>query len=132
MPEMVNFNKARAEHFLDCLANGKDIKSPEGGWSRFEMLNLAGACLFGVKSQGPVTHDGVEWSDIHGERREAIEESFEADIHGAIEFAGLLTQRVRDGEYDQHCDRECKAITWIEGDERKIRPVEGFREGVFD
>ena len=132
MPEMVNFNKARAEHFLDCLANGKDIKAPEGGWSRFEMVNLAGACFFGVMSQGPIAHPGVDWTDIHGERREAIEENFFVDIHGAIEFANVLMQQVRDDEYDQHCEPECKAITWMGGEEWKMRPIEGFRKGAFD
>lgn len=104
----VNFKKERAEYFVDCLDKGLAI-SPDpdqGGWTKNEMVQLAGACFFVLMSQGPISDVMAELSGFgrpekkHPEHVEAEEELLLNDIHAAIEFAANLSMLAHDGGYD--------------------------------
>jgi hypothetical protein len=109
----IKFDKDRAQHYLDCLAQGKDIKAPAGGWTGNDMLALAGACHFGAMSQGPQSF----W--------------FFIDLGAAIEFYSQLTMLVQDEEYDNSFRPEAFALVskTIEGEVHQyMKPVKGFLE----
>ncbi len=126
MPEGLKFVKADAEYFLDCLKEQKPIESPDGQWRRYNMLALAGALRAVIFASGPVSHEGVDWTDVHPERKEAIYETFGDDLNAAIEFCSNLTLQVLHDEYPH--DPETKAIVWVEDGERRIQQLEGFKE----
>ena len=126
----INFDKATAEHFVSCLADGGPI-AHSGPWTADDMLTLAGACFFGVMSQGPFLQKvaqmmGKEVPEQHPEHAEASEEQFLADIHGAVEFLAELTMRVRDGEFDERYTSPVRAL--LDGASHSIQPIEGFRQ----
>src|SRR5262245_43897158 len=87
---MIGVSSDKAEHFLECLNNGKPILRPQNpaGWTVFDMLALAGACFFASLSHGPPHFEGTDWTKAPGERREAIKQDYLAQFHGAIEFLG--------------------------------------------
>lgn len=125
----INFDKATAEHFVTCLAEGGPI-AHEGPWTADDMLTLAGACFFGVMSQGPMLEKiaklmGKEIPQRHMEHAEASEEQFLADIHGAIGFIGELAMHVHDGEFDKHYEPRVRAL--LDGTSLSVHPIEGFR-----
>ena len=129
MPIMVQFNKARAQYLLQCLAAGTPIQPAHEGWTGNDMLALAGACFFGASSQGPASF----WCrdipvDLHPEYQEAEEETFFNDLHAAVEFYGHLARLVEDGVYDDGHDQEVKVVVTQEGDvERTVRPISGMK-----
>ena len=129
MAIMVRFNKARAQHLLQCLASGTPIQPESGGWTGNDMVALAGACFFGALSQGPASFWSHEIPEhLHAEYREAEEEVFFNDLHAAVEFYGHLTQLVQDGSYDSGFDPEVKALVTQEGDIHKtVQPISGIR-----
>jgi hypothetical protein len=137
----VHFSKAFAEKVNDAVNQGKPIPLPEGGqWTQNDMLTLAGLLYAAVYSGGPHKQqiEGVTASDVkkmHSERREAIEDTWFQDIHDGIEFVSMLAFKVFDGEYDDDCEPELKAIiaTNAKG-QKKVQLVEGFKksEGAGD
>lgn len=100
MAQPVNFCREKAEYLLKCIQDGLDLKCPPGGWSKDEMLAVAGAMYFACMSQGPLLHEGVEVTTLSGERQEALWATLVADLHAAIETYGRLTMRVCDDQYD--------------------------------
>jgi hypothetical protein len=50
----VKFDKGKVEGWLRAVGQGGDIRGPEGGWGVYDMLGLAGVCLAGVMSNGPI------------------------------------------------------------------------------
>jgi hypothetical protein len=128
----IKFDKDRAQHYLDCLAQGKDIKAPAGGWTGNDMLALAGACHFGAMSQGPQSFWLKEIpADLHAEHAEQKEEQFFIDLGAAIEFYSQLTMLVQDEEYDNSFRPEAFALVskTIEGEVHQyMKPVKGFLE----
>lgn len=125
---VINFNKERGQHFVDCLANGKPIKNPEGGWSGNDMAALAGVCFAAVLSQGPGQGaQDIDMSELPKEHREFTEEQFFRDIHAGIEFYSQLAMAIRDEEYDSRFEANVKAIVVDTGDEKKLFPFEGFK-----
>lgn len=126
---MVKFNKARAQHLLQCLASGSSIAPEQEGWSGQDMLALAGACFFGAMSQGPASF----WSrdipkNLHPEYREAEEASFFNDLHAAVEFNAKLMMLVQDGAYDDGYEPHVKALVTQAGGVRKsMQPISGIK-----
>jgi hypothetical protein len=94
------FDPKRAAELVSCLKEGKAILAPDGGWSQFEMLQTAGACLFGATTHKPPLFGNRAIEDLHPERRELLWQRFRGDLHGAIEFIALCTEEVCDGRYD--------------------------------
>ncbi len=125
----INFKKQRIARLLDCLELGKPIEpSNEGGWTVNDMLILAGACLFGVASHGPVLVPGADTSSQSSERREFIEEQFMGDVRGALDFYGHVAMMLQDGDYDSHFGLEASgAIEFRDGEPTLIMPVHGFK-----
>jgi len=128
MAIIVQFNKARAQYLLQCLAAGTPIQPANEGWTGNDMLALAGACFFGALSQGPASfwcRDIPE--NLHPEYQEAEEGVFFNDLHAAVEFYGHLTRLVKDGDYDYGHDPEVKALVTQEGDVQKsVQPISGI------
>jgi hypothetical protein len=90
---MINFrfDKATAQRLLDALANGNRIAPTSAdGWTRDEMLMLAGVLFHGAMSHGPLVVPGEDASD----------QEFFQDLNDAIEFYSKLTMLVADDEYD--------------------------------
>lgn len=133
----VNFRKARAEYFLDCLSNGKPITydGEQGGWTVNEMAGLAGACFFVIMSHGPLLRGAA--AEMQGrtlessntaEHAEADDELISSDLHAAIEWIGNLTMLVWDGKYDEAFEELVICGATQEGDtEKRIAPIEGFK-----
>ena len=126
---MVKFNKARAQHLLNCLAAGTPIEPEHEGWNGNDMLVLAGACFFGALSEGP---ESFWCPDIpktqHPEYREAEEASFSNHLHAAVQCYGHLTMLVLDRAYDEGYEANVKALVAQEGDVHKtVRPISGIK-----
>ena len=136
----VNFKKARAEYFLDCLENGKAMTydSEQGGWTISEMIGLAGACYFVIATHGPLWRKTIleaegkilELSDVP-EHAEADNELVLNDIRAALEWVAQLTQLVYDGGYDEPFEDsiKCGVSQDIQRDvERTVIPIQGFKQ----
>ena len=124
MPIGVSFQKSRAGYFVDCLANGNPIDVVA---TVDDMLAFAGACFFAVMSHGPALKQGVEWSKVPSEHREAEELHFFEEILAAIEYCGQLSMHIHDGEYDDMYEPHVRAIVCTNGEKKKLIPVQGFR-----
>jgi hypothetical protein len=97
----VRFDKATAERFLDSLVNDRPIELPSrAGWTRDDVLALAGACFFAALSHGPPGYNIADLDKLPKERREAIEEAFRNDLFAAVEVYSRLARLVMDREYD--------------------------------
>ena len=125
----IDFDKCRAEYILECLDTGKPVAPRELGWNRYTMLEVAGACFFGLLSQGPVSLGGefVEPDDWHPEHKEASNAQLFRDIHAAIEFYGNLMMAVKDDQYDERNEPICKALVSDDGEKKLLHPIEGFK-----
>ena len=125
----VKFDKSRAVYYLDCLANGRPVEPTAGGWTGNEMLALAGACFFGAMSQGPQSFWLKEIPEtLHPEHRELVEQTFDNDLHAAIEFYSHLTTQVADDQYDSAYAPQVVALVSQEGDLKKnLVPIKGIK-----
>jgi hypothetical protein len=124
------FEKATALSFAKSLAEGLPLQH-EGPWSSNDMLTLAGACFFGVFSQGPTIDKiakqlGQEAPERNPEQAGASQHEFIADIHGAIGFISELVMRVYDGDYDEDYEPTVHAI--VNGAEHTVAPMKGFKD----
>ena len=50
----ITFHKDKAEEWSDALAHSMDMRFPDGGWGVYDMLTLAGVCMMGVMTHGPI------------------------------------------------------------------------------
>ena len=130
MPLPLHFEKKIAESFLDSLANNKPLECPEGGWSKNAMLAAAGACHFVTMSQGPILHLDADYSTLSGERKEAIQARFFAELDTAIGVYSHLTMLVRDGDYDGRFDSVHEAIVSVEDGAKTVTPTKGLRRSA--
>ncbi len=123
----INFDKAKAERFLEGLSKGKPISDVQ---SVDDILALAGACFFMAMSQGPALHEAVDWSRINsGEPpTEQSEDTFIQDIHAAIEYYAQLMLLVAGGEYDENFDARHRAIVMLEKGKKTVVPIEGMHD----
>jgi len=131
----LNFNKKRAEYYLQCLGEGKPIEPEQTAWTVNEMVGLAGACFFGLLSHGPLLRKAA--ADMQGkklepseatEHQEADDELVFNDLRGAIEFVGYLTMLVNDQEYDDNYEKLVRCGVTQEGQvTRKVGPIEGYK-----
>ena len=93
------------------------------------MLSLAGACFFGALSQGPSSF-GLRQirTELHPELREAVEETFDHDLHAAIGLYGHLTMLVADSRFDDGYAPHVVALVSQEGDlKQSLVPVKGVK-----
>jgi hypothetical protein len=97
---LVDFKKERQEEILAAIQSGSPIPAPPSGWTRYEMLQVAGAMYAGLWSHGPVNSDLQTFSSLPFEHREASEETLTQDVHDSIEFSGHLTFHVINSNYD--------------------------------
>jgi len=126
----VTFDKDKAEEWSDALAHSMDMRCPDGGWGVYDMLTLAGVCMMGVMSHGPIRYqlDKEHYDQLPSEHREASEETFEKDLFAAIAFCAQLAFAIRDAEYDAQFQQVVKALVYLDGDEKKARPITGFKD----
>jgi len=124
----INFDKKKAERYIQALTDGKPIDAAR---NVDDILALAGACFFAAMSQAPALQKAVDWSELDRqppEEDDEEEDTFFADLHAAIEYYGQLTMLVASGEYDASFDPKCRAIVTIENGEKTVHPIEGERE----
>jgi hypothetical protein len=121
------FTKERAEHFVDALANGKDIKCLATGWTQGDMLALAGAVYAVAFSQGPPLHQDDDLLKTRpAEHREMIGSQFRDDLFGAIELYEELTFKVIDAEYDGVFEPVVEGFVEKVVDKTTVKPGKGF------
>jgi hypothetical protein len=89
------------------------------------MLALAGACHLAVMSHEPLALRNADGEKVHGERREAVEDTFFSDLAGAIEWYSQATLMVRDGEYDARFEPEHKAVVQMTDGKHKLPFIAG-------
>lgn len=128
----LNFEKSRAERFLQCLATGEPIGKVH---TIDEMVGLAGACFFALMSHGPIIRKMA--AEMQGkeletpqtqEHAEADDEMIFSDLHAAIEFSGHLTMMVKDGLYDDRCEELVRCFVSQDGDQKQLHQFEGFKD----
>jgi hypothetical protein len=125
----INFDKEKAERFLEGLTKGNTIT---GVQTVDDILALAGACFFMAMSQGPALQQAVDWSKIGSESLgEQNEDTFIQDIHNAIEYYAQLTLLVADGEYDESFDPQHRAIVMLENGKKTVVPLEGMKQDLL-
>jgi hypothetical protein len=126
----VQFDKARAEYFLDCIRRGKPIARPPGaqGWTCYDMMALAGAMYSATMSHGPGLYQDVDWPKMPFARREATEDDFMADLHGAIDWYAQATMLVADAEYDERFEPQHRAILRLKNGKKAVLPLSGFKD----
>jgi hypothetical protein len=91
------------------------------------MLTLAGVCMMGVMTYGPISYqlDKTHYDQLPSEHREATEETFEKDLFAAITFCAQLAF---DAEYDAQFEHVVKAFIYMDGDKKVIRPISGVKD----
>jgi hypothetical protein len=125
----VTFDKDKAEEWSDALAHSCDMRCPDGGWGVYDMLTLAGVCMMGVMSQGPIRYqlEKGQYDKLPSEHREASEVTFEKDLFAAITFCAQLAFAIRDAEYDAQFEHVVKALVYLDGDEKGVRAITGVK-----
>jgi hypothetical protein len=125
----INFDKAKAERFLEGLTQGKSLS---GVQTVDDILALAGACFFIAMSQGPALQQAVDWSKIGNvDHSDQAEDTFIQDIHNAIEYYAQLTLLVADGEYDENFDAQHRAIVMLDKGNKTVIPLEGMKQDAM-
>ena len=120
----IDFDKAKAQRFLDALERGKAIHGVE---TVQDMLMLAGACFFSAMGQGPELQKAVDWSKVD-RKPNKDQDTFIADLHAAIEYYAQLAMLLAAGEYDESFDARHRAIVLVENGKKTVVPVSGMRE----
>jgi hypothetical protein len=131
----VHFDKQYAELFIDAIQNGKPIPPMDGvNWTGNNMLTLAGMLYASVFSQGPHTHQlagitAAQRNKMPEEHREAVESTFNTDIHDAIDFVTMLTFKVMDKQFDDQFHPSVAALVFTKAEGGKgCIPHKGFKE----
>ena len=123
---VLDFRKERQQEIISAIKEGSAIPAPKGGWSRHEMLQVAGAMYAAIWDQGPVKTDLKRFEKVPRTYRDATEETLVQEIHDAIEFFGELSFMIDFKEYDAQCEPHVqvvidgKDITVLKG--RKQKP----------
>jgi len=123
MPQAVEFDKGYAELLLDRLDNGGPLVSrhPDGRWNHFDMLLVAGLCLFGASSHGSV----FKQPDLGPDQQARNDGAFMDELHSTVAFLGSLFAAVLDDEYDSEWEPTMQAV--VTGFPAKIQVVSGKR-----
>ena len=126
----VTFDKDKAEEWSDALAHGSDMRCHDGGWGVYDMLTLAGVCMMGVMTHGPIRYqlNKEQYDQMPPEHREASEATFEKDLSAAITFCAHLAFAIRDNDYDAQFEQVVKAFVYMDGDAKAIRPITGIKD----
>jgi hypothetical protein len=120
--ESIEVTKSHALKVIDALASGAPISPPGQAWRRVDMLNLAGACVFGVLSQGPI----IGQPDLSHEQQVDSDRSFIQEVLGTVEVLSHIFQLLRDGEYDARFEPYIKAV--VHEQAKKVQAIEGFKD----
>jgi hypothetical protein len=126
----VTFDKDKAGEWSDALGRKREIRCPDGGWGINDMLTLAGVCMMGVMSHGPVHYklDKERYEQMPYEHREASEVTFEKDLFASICFCSELAFFILDEKYDDRFDEVVKVLIYMDGDEKVIHPITGIED----
>jgi hypothetical protein len=121
----VRFNKTKAEAWLGAIGAGQNIRCPDGGCGLYDMVTLAGVCLSGVMSHGPVAYQAgkEQFEQLPPEHREAREDTFEKDLFAAILICAQMAFAIRADEYDHQFEDEVTALVYMDGVEKIMHPL---------
>ena len=126
----VTFRKNMAEQFLNCLNNQMALEVPTENWTADNLLELAGACLCVVVSQGPrfLEAQGVDHSQLQDEQREAVESSILPETNWAIEWNAMRCFEILGGEYDERFEPMHNLMMTVDGEKLTVAAVKGFKD----
>jgi hypothetical protein len=132
----VEFNKQRAEHFMQCLGEDKPI-TPKEDWNVADMIILAGVCFAFIRSHGIMLkriaanmNTSFKIPVTAGHKEADDEESILNDLHAAIEFVSELAWLVHEKEYDALWEESLQCLVYQEGEiHSRHLPVKGFKKG---
>jgi hypothetical protein len=130
----IDFSRDAAAGWLDALQRGGPLVAPDGHWTVSTMVSLAGTLFFGAVSHGPLIymrHPG-RLESLPREHREAVEDSFFVELHGAIEFCGRLASSIKDGKFGEVFEPRVMASVQQQDQETAILPSSGFKVPVED
>lgn len=125
----LTFSKATAQVFIECLDKQRPIHPPDGLWTADNMLQLAGACLCVVLSQGSRWHkaQGVDVSQFPEEQQEAINASLIPETSAAIDWIAERCFDAIDDNYDDQFEPEHSLLVSVDDGEKNFAPVFGFK-----
>jgi hypothetical protein len=99
-PVPVRVEREYGDRLLEAIMYGKPLEPsgthPSGGWSGYDMLAVAGACLFGAWSHGPL----VPQPDLDEQQRIADSEDHVASVTSAVEFLSFAFAKLVDNEWE--------------------------------
>ncbi len=112
----IHFDKAKAEHLVQCLNLGTPI---EDITTTQDMLALIGACRYVCSTRAPSASPGTRPRKLPRSRRQAVRESLAHDIDAAIDWYTEVTRMVIEGEYDARFEPHHYAVAeQAEGEHR--------------
>jgi hypothetical protein len=126
----IDFDKAKARHFLDRLQNGGPIEPQEArGWTVTDALALAGACHYMVTTHASNLREaagGGGWEGMGDKQREDTEHDWDRELEAAIGFLSHLTMLVAEEKYDASFAPRCRAVVASMGGKVTVQPVKGM------
>jgi hypothetical protein len=124
MPFEVQFDRDKANQLLDALRQGRAVAPPSDGWSRDDLLALAGSCFcLAMPRQLRVTgHTDKDGPHVDYEQKQVAY----GDIHAAIEFCGQLVMHLLSGTYDRYFQPRCQAE--VHGKGYRLMPKDATRQ----
>lgn len=122
----IHFDKAKAEHLVQCLNLGTPI---EDITTTQDMLALIGACRYVCSTRAPSVPPGTRQRKLPYSRRQAVRESLAHDIDAAIDWHTEATRMVIEGEYDARFEPHHYAVAeQAEGEHRwKVVVTQGSK-----
>lgn len=122
----IHFDKAKAEHLVQCLNLGTPIEDIA---TTQDMLALIGACRYVCSTRAPSAPPGTHPRKLPRNRRPAVRESLAHDIDAAIGWYTEATRMVIEGEYDARFEPHHYAVAeQAEGEHRwKVVVTQGSK-----
>jgi len=135
MPEL-EVRKADVEEFAYALGRNEPVEPPGGGWTKHQLLLLAGAAIhqyvlweWNTKpSVAAITDEDMD-AGKNKEQLEAVDETVKRFAALALEHCKYVAQLATTPEYDLHFDETHRV--WIPdkegGTQRDIQPMGGVK-----
>jgi hypothetical protein len=129
MPYPIDFSRDACAGWIEAIERGSPLMAPDGRWIASSVVSLTGTLFVAAMSQGPpgyMQHRG-RLESLPREHREAVEETFFVELHGAIELCVRLAATIKDGKFDESF--EPRVLAWVQQRDgyAAIVPCWGFR-----
>ena len=122
----VKFDSVDASRYVYNLLGNEEIKPPSGGWTRDQMLALAGACTYFCENYSRK----LDVMKNHPEHLEADATKARDDVFAAVEYCGTLAGYIEGGRFDDFREPQIEFdIEPLETAGQRISAVNGFKDG---